>query len=94
MVGLFLSAGSNLQMLHSSIAALADVISPGLFIYGSREEHRRTEAMMSDTAKTQQDLAREALEALDQAFAYYIPEEAVHGSDDDFVEYYEYAAAA
>ncbi|WP_212770034.1 hypothetical protein [Thalassovita mangrovi] len=49
---------------------------------------------MSDTAKTQQDLAREALEALDQAFAYYIPEEAVHGSDDDFVEYYEYAAAA
>ncbi len=49
---------------------------------------------MSDTAKNQQDLAREALEALDQAFAYYTPEEAVNGKDDDFVEYYEYAAAA
>lgn len=49
---------------------------------------------MSDTAKTQQDLAREALEALDQAFAYYTPEEAATGSDDDFVEYYEYASAA
>ncbi|MBR9650900.1 hypothetical protein [Thalassovita aquimarina] len=49
---------------------------------------------MSDTAQTQEARSREALEALEQAYAYYIPEEAVNGSDEDFVEYYEYAAAA
>lgn len=49
---------------------------------------------MSDTVKTQQDLAREALDVLEQAYAYYTPGPIVMVGDEDFVEYYEYAAAA
>ncbi|WP_319825729.1 hypothetical protein [Thalassovita sp.] len=48
---------------------------------------------MSDTAKTPEQIA--ALEALEQAYAYYTPEPYETASvPDEPVEYYEYAAAA
>ena len=49
---------------------------------------------MSDTVKSQEELAREALDVLEQAYGYYTPDPIVMTRDEDFVEYYEYAAAA
>ncbi|WP_323786324.1 hypothetical protein [Thalassovita sp.] len=57
-------------------------------------DHQRTEAMMSETAKTQQEQAQEALACLEQAYAYYTAETALAPRGEEFVEYYEYAAAA
>ncbi|CUH65942.1 hypothetical protein TG4357_02142 [Thalassovita gelatinovora] len=49
---------------------------------------------MSNTAQTQQQQARQALEVLEQAYAYYTAEPTVATKGENFVEYYEYAAAA
>ncbi len=49
---------------------------------------------MSETAKTQQEQAQEALACLEQAYAYYTAETALAPRGEEFVEYYEYAAAA
>ncbi len=48
---------------------------------------------MSDSVKTPEQIA--ALEALEQAYAYYTPEPyVVAKAEDEPVEYFEYAAAA
>ncbi|MEY8830226.1 hypothetical protein AB9K34_17760 [Sedimentitalea sp. XS_ASV28] len=49
---------------------------------------------MNTPKKTPNPTAREALEILEQAFAYYFPEPALMDEETGRVEYFEYAPAA
>ncbi len=53
-----------------------------------------SEKSMNTPKKTPNPTVREALEILEQAFAYYVPEPAPEGEETGRVEYFEYAPAA
>lgn len=83
------SLGSNMQLLHGSIGGLLDVGWQACRYAAVQKIHEGDP--MTEQTKTEAELA---LDALNQAFEYYTPTPVEVSDEADFVEYYEYAAAA